>query len=302
VFCELLLKFAPNNNQASQWLKQVESQMSKMQGSIVYESAMHKKHLSQILFSTIEVAIGNETENDFSVRFKSGDYIYATVYLPSKLRKLTDSYAANNMEVKIIGMPVAEAFYTAIWVTTAMEDKNYLQFAILPDNAWKQRNGKPYVESKLRTHEAIAEQLLKAGSYSDVSVDIRVIFRGTGSSIKGGFTIDQSGGVDQLKSIVSREENDRLSDAKLPKAGMSNSNLKNQALTIMRNKSKGSGKTYTKAIITSVNWDYDKNWKGVTVSRSIVVALVSKEHDGKCMYQYFNFKQQERGNGTYNAN
>ena len=58
--------------------------------------------------------------------------------------------------------------------------------------------------------------------------------------------------VSDLKEIVSREENDRLKDAKLPKAGMSNSNLENQALSIMRKKS-GSSKTYSKAIITSVN-------------------------------------------------
>lgn len=301
IFCELLLKFAPNNPKASQWLKQVESEIDKKMGGIIYASSMHKKHLNEMLFSNKEIAIGNESENDFLKNFKSGDYIYATLYLPAKLRQLTDSYAANNMEVKINGMPVAEASHTAIWVTSPMQEKHYLQFAILPSDSWKQKNGQPYIENKLRTHEAIAEQLLLAGSYSDVKVDIRFIFRGTNSEIKGGFTLDQSAGVDNLKKIVSREENTRLKDAKLPKAGMFNKDLENQALAIMRKKS-GSSKTYSKAIITSVNWDYDKNWNGVILSRSIIAALVSKEHDGKCMYQYLNFKQQAQGGGTYNSN
>ncbi|MEM5566408.1 hypothetical protein WNY78_14905 [Psychroserpens sp. AS72] len=301
IFCELLLKFAPNNPKATQWLNQVEAEISKKSSGIIFASQMHKTHLNKMLFSTKEISIGNETESDFSKTFKSGDYIYATLYLPSTLRQLTDSYAANNMEVKINGMPVAESSHTAIWITTPMQEKNYLQFAILPSIAWKQKHGNFYVENKLRTHEAIAEQLLKAGAYSNVTVEVRVIFRGTNSNIKGSFTIDQSGGTNHLIDIVSREENDRLKDAKLPNAEMSNSNLESQALSIMRKKS-GSSKTYSKAIITSPNWNYDKNWNDAIVSRSLIIALVSKEHDGKCMYQYLNFKQQAQGDGKYNNN
>ncbi|MDO5981363.1 hypothetical protein [Flavivirga spongiicola] len=301
-FCQLLLKFAPNNAKATQWLKEVENQIGKKTGGITYASEMHKKHLGKILFSKKEVAIGNESENDFSTNFKSGDNIYATVYLPSKLRQLTDSYAANDVKVKVNSGIISEPSSTAVWVTTPMQEKNYLQLAILPSNVWKQKNGTPYVENKLRTHEHIANALLTAGPYSGTTIDIEVVFRGTNSSIKGGFTIDQSSGVDHLKQIVGREENARLKDEKLPKRGMSGTGLENQALTIMRKKSSSSGKTYTKAIITSVNWDYDKTYSGVIVSRSLSIALVSKEHDGKCMYQYFNFKQQAQGNGSFNNN
>lgn len=302
LFCKILLQIEPNNPTAVSWLQQVEKQIGKTCSSITYASELHKKYLGKIMFSNKEVAIGNESDNDFTAAFKSGDYIYATVYLPAKLRQLTDSYASNNMMIKINGRAVAEASYTVIWVTTPMQEKNYLQFAILPSDSWKQKNGQPYIENNIRTHEAIAERLVEAGPYSDINVDVKVIFRGTNSSIEGSFKIDQSSGVEQLKAIVAREENSRLNEVKLPKAGMSNADLQNQALTIMRNKSEGSGKTYSKAIITSVNWDYDKTYTGVTISRSLVIALVSKEHDGKCMYQYFNFKQQAKGNGAFNSN
>ena len=190
--------------------------------------------------------------------------------------------------------------FAIIWAV--FQEKKYLQFAILPSDSWKQKNGQPYIENKIRTHEAIAQRLLEVGSYSDINVDVKVIFRGTNSSVEGSFKINQSSGVEQLEAIIAREENAKLSEIKLPKAGMLNTDLQNQALTIMRNKSKGSGKTYTKAIITSVNWDYDKTYAGVTVSRSLVIALASKEHDVKCMYQYFNFKQQAQGNGKFNSN
>jgi hypothetical protein len=39
--------------------------------------------------------------------FEAGEQVYATIYLPSKLRKMTDSYAVNNMEVKVNNMIVA---------------------------------------------------------------------------------------------------------------------------------------------------------------------------------------------------
>ncbi|WP_282042925.1 hypothetical protein [Winogradskyella flava] len=301
LFCQLLLKFAPDNTKAVQWLNQVETQISKKTLGITYVSNMHKTHLGKMLFSNKEVVIGNESESDFSSNFKSGDYIYATVYLPAKLRELTDSYAANDVKILVNGGIISEPESTAVWVTTPMQEKNYLQFAIIPSKSWKQKYGKPYVENKLRTHEHIANALITAGPYSETTLSAEVFFRGTNSSIKGEFSIDLSSGIDKLETIVNQEENARLADAKLPKAGMQNSGLEKEALGIMQRKS-GSSKTYTKAIITSVNWDYDKNWNGVILSRSLVIALVSKEHDGKCMYQYFNFKQQAQGGGKYNSN
>ena len=299
-FCELLLKFAPGNPTASKWLNEVEAQLGNVSGSISYASKMHEKHMGEMLFSTKEVAIGNETEADFTTEFKSGDYIYATVYLPAKLRTLTDSYAANNVEFKIDGSMLCEGSMSPIWVTTPMQEKNYLQFAIVPSPEWTKRNSQVYVDNKIRTHEHIANGLIRAGAYSGTKVDVKFIFRGTFTNIKGSFNIDLSSGTDFLKSVVANEENSRLSNQKLPAAGMVNADLQQQALNILKKSSADSGKTYHKAIILSKEWDYDKSYAGVTVSRSIVIAMVSKEYDGKCMYQYFNFKQQAQGNGSFN--
>ena len=86
-FCSLLLRFAPDNPKASAWLRQVEKQIQSIAGSITYASKMHEEHLGQMLFSNRVVAIGNETAADFTSNFKSGDFIFATIYLPSKLRE-----------------------------------------------------------------------------------------------------------------------------------------------------------------------------------------------------------------------
>jgi len=197
---------------------------------------------------------------------------------------------------------IAEGSMTAVWVTTPMQEKNYLQFAIVPSPEWKAKHSSVYIENKLRTHEHIAKRLLDTGPYSGTTVEVILTFRGTHSKVKGNFTIDLSAGTDHLSNIINSEENSRLSSQQLPAAGMVNSNLEQQALAILGKSSAGTGKTYHKAIILSKNWDYDKSYAGVTVSRSIVIALVSKEHDGKCMYQYFNFKQQAHGNGNFNDN
>lgn len=299
-FCELLLKFAPNNPTASQWLKEVTSNINKTGNSLSYSSAMHKKHLGKMLFSKKVVAIGNEKESDFTQQFSSGDYIYATVYLPTKVRKQTDSYAMNDLTVSINGGIVSNPRNTAVWVTTPMQEKNYLQFAIVPDKSWLTKHEKDYLENDIRTFEHTLYGLVNAGPYSNTKVTIKLSFK-RGVTVENSFTIDLSTGLAPIEKMLSRQENERLKSVRLPKAGMSNASLENQALSIMRKKSAGS-KTYYKAIITSPNWDYDKSYAGVVVSRSIVIALVSKEHDGKCMYQYLNFKQQAQGNGKFNNN
>ncbi len=299
-FCEMLLRFAPNDTKATSWLNQVEKEIGRIGGNISYASNMHKKHLGKMLFSNKQVIIGNENEADFRTNFTSGDYIFATIFLPSKLRKLTDSYVINNMEIKVNGMMIDEGSRTAICVSTPMQERNYLQFAIVPDAKWKQEYGSIYLEHEMFTHESIARALVDAGPYSDISVDVRVIFRGTKSDVRGSFIIDQTAGTEQIASILSSEENNRYASAKLPKASMRNSDLEQQAMAIMRKKTNvNSGKEYKNAIIVSKDWDYDKAWTGVIVSRSLVMALTSKEFDGKCMYQLFTFFQQEKGNGTY---
>ncbi|MEN0005053.1 MAG: hypothetical protein AAF798_12960 [Bacteroidota bacterium] len=299
-FCQLLLCFAPAHSKASAWLRQVEKKMQAIGGSISYASTMHRDNLGKLLFSNKQVPIGNETTADFSNSFQSGDPIFATIYLPSKLRAMTDSYVINNMEVKVNGMMVDEGSRTAICVNTPMQEKNYLQFAIIPDASWTKQYAKLYADHDMFTHESIARALVDAGPYSDISVDIRVIFRGTRSDVKGSFTIDQSGGIEAVQQVLVAQENKRYANATLPKAGMRNAELEQAALEIMRKKTNSSsGKVYQKAIIVSKDWDYDKSWAGVTVSRSLVMALTSKEFDGKCMYQLFTFFQQEKGNGTF---
>lgn len=302
IFCKLLLKFAPGNPTASKWLTQVENQMKSKKNAISYDSEMHEKYLGKMLFSKKEITVGNEVASDFTTSFKAGDHIYGIVYLPTRLRELTDSYAMNNMEISINGGIISNPTNTAVWVTSPMQDKNYLQFALLPSEQWKKKNGKPYLENDIRTFEHTLNGLINAGPYSDAEVGVKLSMRKPGQSFRASFKIDVSSGLDELRKMLTQSENERLSEIKLPKAGMNDVNLQNQALAIMRRKSEGSGKTYNKAIITSVNWDYDKSYAGVTVSRSIDIAMVSKEHDGKCMYQYINFKQQAKGDGTFNSN
>ncbi len=301
-FCELLLKFAPNNPRASAWKNQVEKEINRIGGSIKYLSNLHKKYLGKMLFSSKMVSIGRETEADFRTTFKSDDYIFATIYLPSKLRDLTDAYVINDMEIKVNGMMIDEGSRTAVCVTSAMQEKHYLQVALVPDSAWKTKFKSIYTEHNMHTHESIARAFVDAGPYSEIRVDVRVIFRGTKSDVKGSFILDQSSGTDNIKSVLSAEENNRLANANLPKAGMQNKDIEAQALAIMRKKNNdGSGKIYKKATIVSEDWDYDKSWAGVTVSRSITMALTSKEYDGKCMYQLFTFFQQGKGNGSFSS-
>lgn len=299
-FCELLLKFAPNNATATTWLKQTEQRLENTAGAIVYESDMHKSHMDQMLFSKKQIAIGNENEADFSSSFQAGDFIFATVYLPAKVRSLTNSYAANDVSYRINGSLVTIPQETAVWVTTPMQEQNVLQFAIVPNPRWLEEYGKYYADNKLRTHENIARALINEGAFSGIDVEVELSFRGITKSIKGSFTVDLSGGLQHLEMIATNATEARLSDQHLPIAGMNDANLEKQALELMTRKSGGSGKTYHKAIITSKQWDYNKSWAGVVTDRSITIVLVSKERDGQCMFQYFDFKQQAKGDGSFN--
>jgi hypothetical protein len=300
LFCKILLLAAPGNATATRWLSEVQSKMGSVKSNVQYASKLHEKYLGQMLFSKKEVVIGSEQESDFSTSFEAGEQVYATIYLPSKLRKMTDSYAVNNMEVKVNNMIVAPESETAIWVTTPMQERNVLQFAILPDANWLKKNGGPYLESKLRTHEIIAQALTEKAGFSEVSVDVRFKFRGTRSTIRSSFKYDLSKGGEAVEAIRSLTANQRLSEQKLPAAGMRNPELEQQALTIMKRKSQGAGQEYRQAIILSKQWDYGKSISGVVVSRSLDIAMVSKNFDGQCMYQLITFFQQAQGNGQFN--
>jgi len=189
-FCEILLKISPKNTLTKQWNVEVESKIAKVSSELSFESEMHRKYLGKMVFSTNPLIIGQEQESDITTTFKSGDYIYATIYLGTNARILTDSYALNNCEVKVNNYLVAPGDETGVWFTTKMQDSKVIQFAILPNETWLINHGDPYKKNNVNTHRNIREIISNQSGVTKIKVEVELFFKGSGSTIKGNFVIN----------------------------------------------------------------------------------------------------------------
>ncbi len=298
-FCEILLKVSPDNPIAGNWLNEVESHLDKTKGSIVTLNEVHKEYLDQIVFSDKLVNPKKLKKSDLSAKFKSGQYIYAYLLLSSTARKQTDGYVWNNCKVRINNYMVAPENDMAFGFTTKMQDSRIVILPILPSSEFKSKYPKEfsqYAENNKRTLETIAEQFAAAGAFSSTTFEMTLKFRDSGAKVSGRFEYDQSGGTEISSSILKEGENERLKHNKLPSAGMKDATLEQDALNIIRKRSAGNGNMYTKAIIAHSGWSSDRETTGIEIGRSIVIAIVSKNNDGTCMYQYHNFFQDKLNN------
>lgn len=297
-FCKVLLTFSPDNADAKSWLKQVESRMGNKKKTITESttSDFHQQHINQVVFSKKPLSIGSETEGDITTNFTSGDEIYGTIYLSTKVRELQKSYALLYMNIYVDGEFLATTNETGIWITTPMQEKTYVQFALSPSDTWIKQNYQPYIDEEQYSLAQFNELLARKGAYQH-KVEIEIKFRNSaGGKIKGVFRVDLSNGTDFYQTLAQKLKGKTMSAIGLPKKGMSNTTLEKQMLNIMNAKSSG-GQKYIKAVIVSTDWDTERSYNGTITGRSVSAAMVSKKSDGTCMYQNILFAQDYTGSG-----
>ncbi len=303
--CEAVLILSPNHPDFTQKLAEVKKLLGNADAEAAkfYTSDFHKEHVNQIVWSSQPLIIGKEKEMAASIKneYKTGEAIFGTVYLGNNVSQLMKG----NEQLRIIiridgGTAVWGGDLSNIWVPLNVQDKSYLQFALLPDAKWLSVHYAPYLAKENWTYSYFLDDLVRSGDIShNISCELHFptsIINNIRSSVK----LDLNEGTTPIKAQATKLHDELMAGRKLPKAGMSNAALEQQMVAAANNE--GWNDKFGKAIITSSSWNIEKNsLTGVILYRYLGAVCTTKSADGKCYYQEFTFRQDYSGNGNYDS-
>jgi hypothetical protein len=303
--CEAVLVLAPENASFKQKLEEVKKLLGNADAEAAknYTSDFHKEQVGKIVWSAKPLVIGKEKEMSGLIRneFKAGEAVFGTVYLGNPVKQLMEGNEELHVIIKVDGG-------TAVWggdlsyfiIPLSVQDKSYIQFALLPDEDWFAKNYAPYLAKENWTYSYFMDDLVQAGDISH-TITCEVDFPSSiQRNIKSSLTLDLGSGITQLKTLSTKLHNQMMATRTLPKAGMSNPALEAQMLTAANNL--GWNDKFLKTIITSSSWAVAKNeLTGVILYRYVGAVCTIKGTDGKCYYQEFTFRQDYTGGGNYSS-
>ncbi len=301
--CEAVLLMSPNNTAFKQKLDEVNKLLGNAdsEASKFYTSDFHKQNVGKIVWSNKPLVIGKEKDMAANIKtgFKTGEAIFGTMYLGNYLKQLMNGNTKMRIVIRVDGG-------TAVWggdlsyiiVPLTVQDKSYLQFALLPDEQWFNANYAPYVKEENWTYSYFIDDLAKAGDISHTITCELEFPTNIQSDIKSSLSLDLSDGSAAIKSLSTKLHDQLMASRTLPKAGMSNAALEQQMVAAANNL--GWNDKFSKAVITSLSWTIAKNdLTGAILYRWLPAVCTIKGTDGKCYYQEFSFKQEYTGGGNY---
>lgn len=303
--CEAVLAVSPANAAFKQKLEEVNKLLGSAgsEASKFYTSDFHKQNVGKIVWSNKPLVIGKESEMAANIKnsFKTGEAIFGTIYLGNTARQLMDGNDRIRVIIKVDGG-------TAVWggdlsyfiLPLTVQDKSYIQFALLPDDQWFSANYAPYITRENWTYSYLLDELAGAG---DISHDITCEFdfpTPVQGNIKSQLSLDLGGGSAAIKTLSAKLHDQLMASRTLPKAGMSNAAMEQQMVSAANNL--GWNDKFLKAIITSSSWAIAKNdLTGAILYRYVGAVCTTKGTDGKCYYQEFTFRQDYTGGGNYSS-
>jgi len=303
--CEAVLILSPNHPDFTQKLAEVKKLLGNADAEAAkfYTSDFHKEHVNQIVWSSQPLLIGKEKEMAGAIKndYKTGEAIFGTVYLGNNVNQLMKGNENLRIIIRIDGG-------TAVWggdlsniiVPLSVQNKSYLQFALLPDAKWLSANYAPYLADENWTYSYFLDDLVRSGDISHtISCELHFptsIINNIKSSVK----LDLNEGTTAIKTQATKLHDELMAGRKLPKAGMNNAAIEQQMVAAANNE--GWNDKFLKAIITSSSWNIEKNsLTSVIMYRYLSAVCTIKSPDGKCYYQEFTFRQDYAGNGNYDS-
>jgi hypothetical protein len=303
--CEAVLMISPNQQDFIKKLAEVKKLLGNADAEAAkyYTSDFHKENVNQIVWSAQPLVIGKEKDMAASIKkeFKSGEAIFGTVYLGNNVKQLMEGNDQLRVKIRIDGG-------TAVWggdlsnyiIPLTVQDKSYIQFALLPDAKWMAANYAPYVARENWTYSYFFDDLARSGDISH-TISFEIDFpTSIVANIKSSVTLDLNAGSAEIKAQSDKLRSQLLASRQLPKAAMNNASIEQQMVTAINNE--GWSDKFQKAIITSSSWNIEKNsLTGVIIYRYLGAVCTIKSPDGKCYYQEFTFRQDYAGNGNYDS-
>ena len=301
--CEAALLFSPNNAAAKQKLADINKFMGAADTEMAkyFTSDFHKTHVNQIVWSSKPLVVGKENEMSAFIKdeFKSGEYVYGTIYLARNVKDAQNSIESLPVKVSINNGSSSYDSRNFI-LPLALQNRSYFQFALIPDPQWVRDNHPAYVSDGNWTISRLINTISNSGDDKN-EIICEITFRAQGAEkIQSKFSLDLSSGSKELKALDKQLHDILFTNIKLPQAGMNNPGLESQMLTVANKL--GWAEHFTKAIITSQNWTIEKNsLTGVILRRYIVGICTSTSAAGVCSYQDFTFNQEYTGGGNYSS-
>ncbi|HNR15788.1 MAG TPA: hypothetical protein PKG90_03880 [Chitinophagaceae bacterium] len=300
--CEAVLILSPNNESFKKKLQEINKLLGNAEGeaSRFFTSDFHKQNLNKIIWSSKPLVIGKESEMSSFIKteFKTGEYIYGTVYLGVNVNEAMNGNTNLRVRIKVDGG-------TAIWggdlsyfeLPLNAQNNSYIQFALLPDAQWLKDNYAPYIAEENWTISYFLDELVRGGDVSH-AITCELIFPTNKiGNIKSELSLDLNDGITEIKAMSAKLHNELMASRTLPKAGMKNTTMEQQMVAALNNL--GWKEHFTKVIINSPDWTIKKNELGVILYRIVSAVGIFKDHNGKCMYQEFTFRQDYAGNGKF---
>lgn len=273
-----------------------------------------------IIFSS--TAIDPDNTGASSVRFNSGDNVYALAVLPQSVRKyFSDVKPDSKLDVEIflysvkispyewIKDPVQEQLaYSGMKISGSLIDKNYLLIDLLPDpgntNAYGndeifyKKFGQKFdgpaafaeeLSNKLEAGDNVVEVLIKL-NYQDVATG-RIMISGSDFSAYS----DLADKLNELGAGAGKK------NARLPKAERKDPTMEKQMIAAVKNSNAWSNKRLDATEILKVNI-YDADWhirrheiSGAILHRYIRAAMAVKTQSGQCAYYIITFQEDYAG-------
>ncbi len=303
--CEAILIISPNNTPFKQKLDEINKLLgvADAEAAKFFTSDFHRENLNKIIWSTKPLVIGKEKDMGASVtkNFKTGDYIFGTVYLGVNVKDAMNNNTNLRVRIKVDnGTAVWGGDLSYIELPLTAQGKSFFQFALLPDAQWMQSNYAPYIAEENWTLSYFLDELARSGDVSH-NITCEFIFPTNKiDNIKGDFSLDLGSGSSEIKSMAGKLSNEMMATRTLPKAGMNNAAIEQQMVTAANNL--GWNDKFIKAIITSSSWNISKNdLTGAILYRYLGAVCTIKSPDGKCYYQEFSFRQDYTGGGNYSS-
>ncbi|MEM9681330.1 MAG: hypothetical protein AAF901_13490, partial [Bacteroidota bacterium] len=288
---------------ADQQIQKADSDLA-----IVYTSDFHKTNINKIIFTRHPFLPGKENGLEINPVFKTGDAVYATLYLKAKISEVIDQNLISNMTVEDNSGVDLDKWFEA-WEVENNTDKSlkihpktdlsstFYQFVLIP-NLDIDITSELQNENITPVHLArgLAKQPKRKKKYNVTISSYNPVVGST--DMKGSFYFDASTGnnEDYYNKVDNKLIEELIQDVELPKVAMRNSTLESQLLSNM--KSQGWQEQYSRAIIVESDWVYFKPLSGQEY-REIEAAFPYKLPDGKCGYQIYSFKSFKNGNGGW---
>ncbi|MBL7723721.1 MAG: hypothetical protein JNK27_06215 [Chitinophagaceae bacterium] len=302
--CEAVLILSPNNEPFKKKLQEINKLLGNAEGeaSRFFTSDFHKQNLNKIIWSSKPLVIGKESEMSSFIKteFKTGEYIYGTAYLGVTANEAMNGNTNLRVRIKVDGG-------TAIWggdlsyfeLPLTAQNKSYIQFALLPDAQWLKDNYAPYIAEENWTISYFLDELVRGGDVSH-AITCELIFPTNNiRDIESELSLDLNSGITEIKAMSGKLHDELMASRTLPKAGMKNTAMEQQMVAALNKL--GWKEHFTKVIINSPDWTIKKNELGVILYRIVSAVGIFKDHDGKCMYQEFTFRQDYTGGGNYSS-